>query len=280
MKRTYWSLIAATLMIAIAAGCGNPPPTPPVAVASTAPSDATKPASAAGTVSASVVVEPARTSDLAFLIAARVKEVKIKEGDQVKAGQALVVLDTPDLQYALVSAKAEADSALADQFLQRSTREYRVWDGRKFIWTHGIQEVRIKVDARLEQALGALDVAQANLAQATLSAPFDGAVVSIGVVPGEMVETNKTVVTIGDLQHLQIATTDLSEREITNVHIGQTATVHLKAFNRALSGKVIAIAPKSEEYKGDTVFKVTVGLDQPPVGLLWGMTGDMEIQTR
>ena len=278
MKRTYWSLIAATLMIAIAAGCGNPPPI--ATAASTAVPDATKPASAAGTVSASVVVEPARTSDLAFLIAARVKEVKIKEGDQVKAGQALVVLDTPDLQYALVSAKAEADSALADQFLQRSTREYRVWDGRKFIWTHGIQEVRIKVDARVEQALGALEVAQANLAQATLSAPFDGTVVSIGVVPGEMVETNKTVVTIGDLQHLQIATTDLSEREITNVHIGQTATVHLKAFNQALTGKVIAIAPKSEEYKGDTVFKVTVGLDQPPVGLLWGMTGDMEIQTR
>jgi membrane fusion protein, multidrug efflux system len=277
MKRTYWSLIAAGLMIASAAGCGNPPPTAP---ASTLLPAATPPASASGTVSASVVVEPAQTSDMAFLIAARVKEVQVKEGEQVKAGQALIVLDTPDLQFDLVSAKAEADSAMADQFLQRATREYRVWDGRKFIWTHGIQEVRIKVDARVEQALGALEVAQANLAEGTLFAPYDGTVVSIGVVPGEMVETNKTVVTIGDLQHLQIATTDLSEREIANVQIGQTATVHLKAFSQDLTGKVIAIAPKSQEYKGDTVFKVTVSLDQPPAGLLWGMTGDMDLKTR
>src|SRR5512141_548989 len=111
MKRPYWSVLTGWFVIALAAGCA------PQASAPTVPAPAASPAGAAqtaGTVSASAVVEPAQTSDLAFLIAAPVKEVNVKAGDQVKAGQVLVVLDTPDLVYAVTSAQAELDSAIAN----------------------------------------------------------------------------------------------------------------------------------------------------------------------
>jgi multidrug resistance efflux pump len=141
-------------------------------------------------------------------------------------------------------------------------------------------EIQQQADARALQALATLELAKANLAEGTLAAPFDGTVVSVNVVPGEMVEPQKTVLIIGDLSQLQINTKDLSEREIAGVRIGQTATTRIKAFDQDLSGKVVDISPRSQEYKGDTVFKVTIQLDQPPKGLLWGMSGDVQIQTQ
>lgn len=272
MKGTDWSLAAVGLiLIIVTAGCGSPTP----AATRVATPTASNPA---GVVSASVSLEPVTASDLAFLIAAPVKEVDVKAGEQVKAGQTLVVLDTPALQYAVTGAQAEVQSARANANLQRMA--HKTWNGSKFVSLSGPPELRRIADARLLQAQAALDVAQATLAQGTLAAPFDGTVVSIDIVPGEMAVPNKPVLIIADLSHLQVQTTDLSEREIAQVHVGQTAATRLKAIAQDLSGKVVSIAPLSESHNGDTVYKVTIELDQPPSGLLWGMTGDVTINVK
>ena len=274
MRRAEWLLLAIGMLIVIvAAGCAPAPSATSAPLQSTATPGTLQ---AAGSVSASAEVEPVQTSDLAFTISAPVKEVDVKAGDQVKAGQTLVVLDTPDLSYAVVSAQAELKSAQANATLQRAAR--KTWNGSKWVSLSGPPELRQIADARVLQAQAALEVAQAGLAGGTLVAPYDGTVVSVDVVPGELAVPQKTILVIGDLSHLQIATTDLSEREIAKVQVGQSATARLKAFSQDLAGKVVAIAPLSNEFNGDTVYKVTIQLDQQPKGLLWGMTGDVAIQ--
>jgi HlyD family secretion protein len=113
-----------------------------------------------------------------------------------------------------------------------------------------------------------------------LTAPFDGTVASIGVSLGEMVQPGEVVLVMGSLDRMQIETTDLSERDIARVRLGQTAHVQLKAVSDELMGHVIAIDPragKSED--GDTIFKITIALDQQPSSLRWGMTGDVGIDS-
>ncbi|MGE5072620.1 MAG: efflux RND transporter periplasmic adaptor subunit, partial [Anaerolineae bacterium] len=259
MKRVYWSVLAGCIVVALSAGCAGQAPVPTVPPPAASPVGT---AQSAGTVSASAVVEPAQTSSLAFLIAAPVKEVNVKAGDQVQAGQPLVVLDTPELAFAVTAAQAELDSATANAAIQRHAR--KKWNGSEFVYVSSPPEWKAMADARVLQAQAALDVARANLAQGTLVAPYDATVVSVGVVPGEMATLGKPVLVLGDLAHLQLATTDLSEREIASVHIGQPAATRLKAFDQDLPGKVIAIAPMSQIANGDTVFKVTIQLDQPP----------------
>jgi RND family efflux transporter MFP subunit len=276
MRRAYWSLIAIGMMITIiATACGSAAP----AASAVAPgTPVATSAQASGMVTASVSVEPVQKSQMAFNIAAPVKEVDVKAGDQVKAGQTLIVLDTPELGYAVTSAQAELHSAQTNAMLESYTRQYHVWTGRKWIWVNGIPEVRAQADARVQQGQAAVDVAHANLVQGTLVAPYDGTVVSIDVDPGEMVVPQRPVLVIANLSHLQIRTTDLSEREIADVQIGQAATIKLKAFSQDLPGKVVAISPLSNLNNGDTVFKVTIELDNMPKGLMWGMTGDVSIQ--
>jgi multidrug resistance efflux pump len=234
---------------------------------------------AAGTVTASAVVVPARAAQMGFVISATVKAVNVKAGDKVSAGQPLIVLDTPDLEFAVVGAEAAVRSAQANAELQRVARK-TVNPAGRIVYLSGPPELRQVADAQLQQAQAALEVAQASLAQGTLSAPYNGTVVAVNVAPGELVQAHQVVVTFADLDHMQIETTDLSEREIVNVQIGQKAIVRLKAFAQDLSGSVTAVAPKGEKSGGDVVYKVTIELDSPPAGLLWGMSGDVEIQTK
>src|SRR5512142_3044014 len=180
MRRAYWVLSVIGIIIAvIGAGCAGAQASAPTAVPQAQAAGTTQ---SAGTVSASVDVEPVQTSNMAFVIPGTVSEVSVKAGDQVKAGQALVVLDRPDLTYAAVSAEAELKSAQANAALQHMAN--KDWNPKKgkFIYTSGPPELRAMADARVVKAQAALDAAQANLAQGTLVAPYDGTVVSINVV--------------------------------------------------------------------------------------------------
>jgi RND family efflux transporter MFP subunit len=215
---------------------------------------------------------------MAFIISAPIKEVDVVEGEQVKAGQTLVVLDTPDLAFSVTGAQAALRSAKDYAFLQNYARKTLI--GSHFVSLNGAPELRQKAASKVQQAQAALDSAQAALAQATLLAPYDGTIVSINVTPGELIQPGQVVAVIGDLAHLQIETKDLSERDIAGVHIGQTAAIRLKAFDQDLTGRVIKIAQMSSEYNGDNVYKVTIQLDTQPAGLLWGMSGDVDIKTK
>jgi hypothetical protein len=79
------------------------------------------------------------------------------------------------------------------------------------------------------------------------------------------------------LNALQVETTDLSERDISNIHLGDPANVFVEALNKNISGKVISISPRADTaISGDVIFKVTVAPDIQPEGLLWGMTAEVE----
>lgn len=266
--------LAVALALALAA-CGNPdslptavPPTPVT----------TQTAASPGNVTASVKIVPADVAELAFLISGPVKEVMVKEGQTVLFGDPLIILDAPELTYASTAAQQAVKSAQDDESIQGQGR--RKWDGTKFVWLSGPPEQRQLAHARTLQAQAELDAAQAELAQATLSAPMDGTVVSINVSHGELVQSGEVVLVIANLNHLRAETTDLSEREIAGVQLGQHAAVQLKAFSDPLNGMVTAVMPISgRSPDGDIVYQVTIELEGQPAQLLWGMTGDVEIDT-
>ena len=277
MKHFYWTTI---LVLAILlTGCASTSTPTAVATPLASPTPDHSFISSSGIVSASANAVPAQTSQMGFLISAPVQEVDIKEGDPVKAGQTLVVLHTPDLSLSVTAAKDAIRSAQAEVDLRNYPYRWFFHSGHP-IYLKPLMEIREQAAAQLESAQAAAEVAQAILNEGTLTAPYDGTVVTVNVVPGQLVQLNQVVVVIGDLNHLQIETTDLSEREITDVKIGQAATVHVKPLNQDFSGKVVAIAPKATKYNGDWVFKVTIALDQQPPNLLWGMSADVQIQTQ
>jgi HlyD family secretion protein len=80
------------------------------------------------------------------------------------------------------------------------------------------------------------------------------------------------------MDNLQIITTDLSERAIAEIKIGQSVEVYIEALDVTVTGKVIRISPIAETSGGDVVYLVTIDLAEQPKGLLWGMTAEVEIE--
>jgi RND family efflux transporter MFP subunit len=227
---------------------------------------------------ASAVIQPARVAHLGFLSTALVKEINVKEGDVVQAGQILATLDTPELEFAVTAAEAALRSAQAYAELQRygGSRKFR---NGQFVYEAPPHEMIAKADMRVTLAQASLEAAQATFAQSTLIAPFGGTVTSVPVLPGQLVQLDQIVLTIAALDQLQIETTDLAERDIAKIKVGQKAAIFIDALNAEFPATVTAIAPRAETVGGDVVFKVTLAFDEQPAGLLWGMTAEVTITT-
>ena len=223
------------------------------------------PSSDANSVSASAIIVPLKKAELSFANVGRVKAVNVKVGDQVQAGQALVELDTTLLEAKVK--EAEANLAVAQVQVNYLKRV-------------GTDEVHLEsAQAEADRAQALLDSANATLAaQSTLIAPFAGTVAAVDISPAETVVPGQIVIVLGDLSTYQIETTDLSERDVTRVQIGQPANVFIEALNEEFPGEVIDVDRVSSKIGGDVVFKVTIALDQQPRGLLWGMSADVQIQ--
>jgi len=151
----------------------------------------------------------------------------------------------------------------------------------KFLKRVGTDERFLEsAEADVERAQALLDSAKATLeSQASLAAPFNGTVVTVDVAAGETVVPGRVAILLADLSKYQIETTDLSERDITRVKVGQPVKVFIEALNQDFTGKVVKVALLSSTLGGDVVFTVTIELDKQPQGLLWGMSANVEIQT-
>ncbi len=264
MKKIFWTaLLALTVILAScsSAPTSTPPPSTPT------PAPAPKGLILSGGVVASAEAAPARESHMSFVISGPIKDVLVKEGEAVNAGQTLVTMYSPDLELSVTAAELAVKSAES---------EYKYWIPRK----DRPPERKAQAKAQLDGVLAQLETAKASFAQTSLVAPFDGVVIEVKVLPGEFAQTGQVVIVLGDVAHMQIRTTDLSERDIASVKIGQTVNVYIDALDVTVSGKVLHISPVSETVGGDVVFPVTIELDQQPQGLRWGMSAEVEIQTK
>jgi multidrug resistance efflux pump len=129
------------------------------------------------------------------------------------------------------------------------------------------------------QAEAAAQVVRVALEQAELRAPLAGTITNLTVSPGETVVPGQAVLTLTDLLHLRVETTDLSERDVARVAPGQQAYIYVEALDDEIEGTVVGIGPQATTLGGDVVYTVYVDLDEQPPGLRWGMTTDVEIIT-
>jgi membrane fusion protein (multidrug efflux system) len=267
MKKVYLIVIMlSALILSACTSIGSTPTAIPTIALDNNNASSNNQSSNPDAVSASATIVPLKKAELSFANVGRVKAVDVKAGDQVKAGQALVELDTT-----LLEAKVrEAEANLAAAQVQV-----------KYLKRVGTDEVHLEsAQAEADRAQALLDSAHATLAaQSTLVAPFDGTIASVDIASGETVVPGGVVITMGDLSRFQVETTDLSERDVPRVQIGQNVNVFIEALSQEFSGKVADISRVSSTVGGDVVFKVTIDLDKQPQGLLWGMSADVKIET-
>jgi len=145
----------------------------------------------------------------------------------------------------------------------------------------GIQTEKLAVaQAAVAEADAGLQRAESALADLILRAPFTGTVTTLNVNAGQAVSPGQPLLMLANLNELQAETTDLSERDVAQVELGQAATVFVGPLGVELQGSVVQIAPQATVIGGDVVYTVVVALTEQPDNLRWGMSVEVTVDSR
>ncbi len=258
------------------------------------------------TVEASGTVVARIEAKVASRVMGYVRDVKVREGDTVRAGQTLVVLEAGELAAQQRGAEAAADEARAgmaeaDQAIEaaRATLDLasktyaRMQDLHA---KHSLTEQEFDESAaRKRQAEAGLQMAeqrkkqaQAAIAAATeqshaaaivagytsLTAPFAGLVTARDVDPGSLAAPGAPLLTIERSGGYRLEAA-LDENWISRLHAGQAAEVHLDGQPTALAGRVGEIVPAIDS--GSRTFIAKIDLPSAP-GLRAGLFGRATFQ--
>ena len=131
--------------------------------------------------------------------------------------------------------------------------------------------------AQLEQSRIALEDAQDNLEEATLTAPFAGTVTAVHTAVGEY--ASGIAVELIDTESLRVVL-NVDEVDIGSIMVGQPTRITLETWpDRELDGEVTMIAPKGRNVGGIVTYEVQLSLDAGDLPILTGMTANADLVT-
>ncbi len=244
------------------------------------------PGGAVALLNASGYITPRRRATVAAKITARVVDVYVDEGMEVAEGQVLARLDATAAHRPLLAARAARDATAAavpslEVNLANAERELKRQEGLQKDDITSVealdnartaaQSLRAQVEAAREQVRSAdaqVGVAQQDVENCTVRAPFGGVVVSKDAQRGEMVSpvsagggfTRTGIATIVDMASLEIEV-DVNESYIARVVPGQRVDAVLDAYPEwHIPAKVRTVIPTADRQKATV--KVRISLDK------------------
>jgi len=184
-----------------------------------------------------------RTSMLASKGSGILRSIKVREGERVKAGQVLCVLDTVTISLhaeAAAADQAQALAALEDAKRDMARVEQLADAGALPEQTAEKAELGLKIASLRARAAGVgVRMAHQALSDATLRAPFDGVITKVLSEEGQYVAMMPPtpVFLLVDTDTLEVRV-PVPERKVASVSIGQPVVVELPAVNVTRSAKV------------------------------------------
>jgi RND family efflux transporter MFP subunit len=253
---------------------------------------AADPGGGAGSVlDASGYVTARRQATVSAKITGKVTEVLIEEGMQVREGAVLARLDDTEAQAQLALARAQLTAARSQQAEIRAqleqaerdhARQQELYD-RKLVSPQSLDAalaqrdmLRARLAASQEQikvAQESLAVAQVQLDNTVIRAPFGGVVVAKSAQPGEMISpisagggfTRTGIGTIVDMDSLEIQV-DVNESYINRVAPGQPVEATLNAYpDWHIPGEVLAIIPTADRSKATVKVRIAIKVKDPRI---------------
>ena len=202
------------------------------------------------TIRAPAIVEsdPVRTVTVLPPGAGRVREVKVSLGDRVHRGQALAVIDSPDLAQAYSDYdKAASAAKLTATNLKRTEEQFKIGAAAQRDLDQARSD-REQAAAEYERsrehlrAMGGAEDARGEGRLLTVRAPVTGSVTALTIARGATInDDTQPIMTVADLSVIWV-TALVAEKDLPNVARNDDAEVTLDAYPaRTLHGKVLFV---------------------------------------
>jgi len=197
-------------------------------------------------------------------VAGELKEVTVREGDRVSAGQVLARIDPIEYQQRWNQLKEQAAAAKSQlEIAQRQWESNKALVDQGFISKVALDNSQASLQGAIANhraAMSGADVARKALDDSVLVAPFAGVIAVRSAQPGERVGVDARVMELVDLSQLEIET-PLTPSDSVDVRVGQTARIQIEDRPQMVSAKVKRISPSAQA--GSRSVMVYLSIDSP-----------------
>ena len=237
-----------------------------------------KPLDIQQTLSLSGALRAVDISSVKARVAAEVREISVREGDTVRAGQIVAKMDVTEFQARVDQARGTLNAARAQLDIATKNRDNnRALVEKGFISKNAFDNSASQyaaAEANVEAAKGALDVVQKLVNDTVIRSPISGVVAMRYVQAGEKVSADNKLLDIVNLQKMELEAA-VPTNDITNVAIGQRVTLRIEGLPQTIEGKVVRINPATQS--GSRSVLVYVQIANPQNQLRSGMFAEAQL---
>ena len=224
-------------------------------------------------------VRAEQTTQVASQMMGNIVEIRVHEGDRVKTGQVLAIVDDAQPRSrveqaagALTAAEKEVSAAASDLALADSTmKRYQQLYEEKSVSPQEFDEIKARyrsAEARRDMAVAGQAQANSGLTQtrtslgyARIRAPFTGVITEKKADAGTLASPGTPIFTIEDTRSYRLEAT-IDESDMRIARIGQVVPITIDALGDAdLSGKVVQIVPAADPTSRSFLVKVELPSD-------------------
>jgi len=166
----------------------------------------------------------------------KVIKVLVKEGDYVKAGQVLAIVEGDKLNVSKQNAQAAYNNAKADY--ERYENAFQ---------TGGVTKQQLdQAKLKMESEQNNLKSAQLNASDATIRAGISGTINERKIEPGTYVSPGTEMFSLVNVGSLKLRV-NVDEKNVATLKTGQNIKITASVFpDKSFDGKIIFIAPKAD----------------------------------
>lgn len=176
-------------------------------------------------------VETEKNTVIGAELGGTITDIRVKEGDHVKAGQVLVVIDA-----SMLNANAE-EIRTQLEYAQYMLKKQEELNGRGVGTEFDLETAKNQVKA-LESKLNSLAVQQGK---STIKAPFDGVIDRVFATKGQIAGPQSPIIRLVNNEEVDVVTS-VSERYISSVKEGGTIQVSFPNYDeRELTLKISSV---------------------------------------
>jgi membrane fusion protein (multidrug efflux system) len=218
-------------------------------------------------------VQPVRQATVKAKVSGDVVKVTVREGDSVRVGQLLALIDTADLESRLIERLGALEAAKAQLAMAAKTQATnKALLKQNFISQNAYDNSASSFDVSrgtVKSAEAQVQLARNALRDASATSPLAGLVAKRHAQPGEKVAFDSPLVTVVDLTELELQAA-VPAVDVPELSIGKAVELTIDGFGeRRFTGRVDRINPTAEP--GTRAILVYVGIPNPDGALRGGM---------
>lgn len=191
------------------------------------------------------------TSDHRVSITSRIsgyiRNLSVREGDSIKAGEVLVRVDPVNARQGLVQAEADLADAKAD--MNRYEELFKAGAVSK-------QQLD-RVNLRYKVARSQVEQARNQLGYAEVRSPVDGVVVEKRLSKGDLASPGAAILVLEDPASLLVET-HVSDQFVSGIHIGDEVEIEVSSLKQAFSGVVRQVVQAADAISHQFLIKIAL----------------------